>query len=204
MKVKISDIEKHIDYKLKREFSSIGLDIAETTGICILTTDKEFVHLDSLVISFKTDNDKEKYNTIVKMFDKIIEEDMYVIVEDVYLGPSPKTPILLSRYGGFAISSAVRKGLEYEIIGAKSARSKFKIKTSSCGKGKSKQAVAEWVKSLNVDITDNNIADGFVLALLGLCEGMDFRSQTEIKNSKKSKKSKKKPKKKNGRKKNKS
>lgn len=191
MKILIASIEKLIPYKIKRNFCSIGFDTATTTGLCILKTDKEFLYLDPIVISFKTENMKERYNSAVKMFEKLVEDNMYVIVEDVYQGPNPKVTLYLARLGGFALSIAVRKGLNYETISASSARAKFKINTKKYGKGKSKQAVADWIKSLGVEITDNNIADGFVLALLGMCENMDFRSAEAIKQEKKVKRARK-------------
>jgi hypothetical protein len=181
MKIKITDLEKKLNYKIKRNFTSIGFDCATTTGICILKSNKEDIDIDSLVLSFKTIDDKEKFNTVVKTFEKLIEDEMYVIVEDVYEGPNPAGAFLLCRYGAFALSCAIRRGLNYELISAKSARAKFfKIDYKKYGKGKSKLAVADWIKSLDIKITDNNIADGFILALLGMCEGMDFRPKSVI------------------------
>lgn len=206
MKIKISDIESKLDYKIKRNITTIGLDTATTTGICILKTDNEYLHIDSLVLSFKTDDTKEKYNTIVKTFEKMIEDDMYVIIEDVFVGFNKDAALVLARFGGFAVSAAIRRGLNYEIISAKSARAKFKIDIASkefkakygAGSGKAKFGVKDWIDGLNVDIKDHNIVDAFVLALLGLCEGMDFRSNAAIKKSNtKAKKKMKKSKRKN-------
>lgn len=184
MKIKIKDIEKKLDYKIKKDFCSIGFDTAATTGVVTLKTDKEFLYIDSIVLSFKTLDEKERYNSIIKTFEKMIEEGMFGVIEDVFVGPNPHGALVLARLGGFAISSFVRKNLDYEIIGASTARSKFKINTKVFGKGKSKQAVKSWVDNLGVDLKDENIIDAFILALCGICEGIDFRTQKEIKEKK--------------------
>ena len=185
MKIEIAQIEEKLEYKIKRNFNTIGFDTATTTGICILRTDDKYLVIEPLVVSFKTEDKKERYVSAVKMFEKLLEDDMYVIVEDVFNKMNVYVTIYLARLGGFAISAAIRQNLDFETILAKSARSKFKIDTMKYGKGKSKLAVADWIKDLGVDIKDDNIADAFVLSLLGMCEGMDFRSQKEIKGIKK-------------------
>lgn len=183
MKVKIKDIERLINYKLKRNFKSVGVDTASKIGICFLETDEEYLSIDPLILSFNTKDVKEKYNTFVKTLDKIIDDEYYVIAEDVFHGINPTVTIVLGSYRGFVLSCAIRKNLEYETISAISARSKFKIKTTGFGKGNAKLGVKQWIDSLGIDIKDHDAADGFVLALLGLCVDMDFRTQKQIKKS---------------------
>ena len=192
MKIAIKELENKIGYKIKRNFKSVGLDTATSLGICFLHSDEEYLSIDPLIISFRTKDMKEKYNTVVKTLDKIIDDDYYVIAEDVFHGINPTVTIVLGSYRGMVISCAVRKNLEYETISAVSARSKFKIKTAGHGKGNAKMGVKEWIDSLGVDIKSHDAADGFVLALLGMCEGMDFRSQSAIKKATKKKATKKK------------
>lgn len=184
MKIKIIDLEKHLDYKLKRDFKSVGVDTAQISGICFMKTDKEYLYLDNLVLSFKTKNHKEIYETMVKTFERIFDDEDLAIIEEVFVGFSRAGSVELAKYGSFAISACIRKNIPYETISAVAARSKFKINTRAEGKGKSKTAVAKWVKSLGVELTDNNLVDAFVLGLIGLCEGMSYESTKSQKQKK--------------------
>lgn len=184
MKILIKDVENKLSYKLKKNFKSVGVDTATTTGLVFLNTDSKYLYIDSLVISFKTKNSKEIYETMVKTFEKLFTDENIGIVEEVFVGFSRAGSVELAKFGAFAISSLIRKNIPYETLSATSARSKFKIDTRSEGKGKSKVAVDKWIKSIGLNFTDNNISDAFVLALCGLCIDLDFRSKTEINKSK--------------------
>lgn len=175
MKIKISDLEKKVSYKIKRNAKSIGIDTAKITGITILTTDKDYLKMDNFVLSFKTANHKEVYETMVKTFERFFEEEQFAVIEEVFVGFSRAGSVELAKYGAFAISECIKKGMNYETISAISARSKFKINTKKYGKGKSKLAVRDWIESLGVKITDHNIADSFVLSMCGICENIDFK-----------------------------
>jgi hypothetical protein len=186
MKIKIADVEKVIGYKIKKNFKSVGIDTAQVSGIVFLRSDEEYVHIDYMVLSFKTKEHKEIYHSMVKTFEKLLESDLFAVIESVFVGFSRAGSVELAKYGAFAISECIKKGIDYELISAVSARSKFKIDTKSCGKGKTKDAIGKWIKErLNVSFTDNNINDGFILALCGICKDMDFRSQVDIKKDKK-------------------
>ena len=52
--------------------------------------------------------------------------------------------------------------------------------------GKSKESVAKWLSNkFNIDLKgDDDASDAVVLALLGILEDMDFRSQVQIKKEK--------------------
>lgn len=183
MKIRIEDLEKKIDYKIKRNFCSVGVDTAQISGIVFLKTDDVHVYIDHLVLSFKTKDNKEIYHSMVKTFERIFQEEDIAIIENVFVGFSRAGSVELTRYGSYAIAECIKKDIPYELISAVSARSKFKISTKSAGKGHTKDAVAEWSRNLGVDFKDNNAVDGLVLALLGICEGIDFRSQAKIKKS---------------------
>lgn len=197
MRLKIADVEKALDVKIKRNFHSVGIDTAQVSGIVFLKSDEQDISLDYIVLSFKTANHKEIYNSMVKTFEKLFEEGQFAVIEEVFVGFSRAGSVELAKYGSFAISACIRKGIPYETISAVSARSKFKIDTRSAGKGNTKVAVGNWIKdNLNISFDDNNINDALVLALLGIIEGMDFRSQVDIKKgTKKLKKAKKRAKK---------
>lgn len=185
MKILINDIEKKIQFKLKRNFKSLGCDTAQTTGLVFLKTDNEYLYLDYSVLGFKTKNSKEIYHTMVKTFEKMFENDSFAVIESVFVGFSRAGSVELAKYGAFAIAECIKKDMEYDTISASSARAKFQIDVRKYGKGQSKKAVNDWIKTLGISITDNNIADAFVLALLGIIDGMDFRSATEIAEEKK-------------------
>jgi len=181
MKIKISDLEKKLPYKIKKNFQSIGIDTAQTTGIIMLKTDKEYCYIDYTVLSFKTTNKKEIYHSMVQTFTKLFEPEQFAVIEEVFVGFSRAGSVELAKYGAFAISECIKKDMFYDTISAVSARSKFKIDTRKYGKGQSKKCVAEWVKNLGIDLTDNNLVDGLVLALCGICDNLNFQSQKEIK-----------------------
>jgi len=185
MKIVISELEKKINYKLKRNFKSIGIDTAQTTGIVLLKSNNEIIDLDYMVLSYKTKDHKEIYHSMIKSFEKIFEEDYFAVIESVFVGFSRAGSVELAKFGAFAISECVKKDMNYETISASSARAKFGIDVRKFGKGKSKQAVSEWVKNLEIDLKDNNLVDAFVLALLGIIDGLDFRSATDIAKEKK-------------------
>lgn len=188
MKIKIKDIENKLDYKLKRNFKSLGVDTAQTSGLVFLKTDKEYIYIDHLVLNFKTKEPKEIYHTMVKTFEKLFQDEDLAIIESVFVGFSRHGSVELAKYGAFAISECIKKNISYETISAISARSKFKIDTKKYGKGKSKLAVADFVKNLGVDLKDNNLVDAFVLSLIGLCEDIDFKPKIKKKKTKRQKK----------------
>lgn len=197
MKLNIKDVEDSLGIKIKRNFYSVGIDTAQVSGIVFLKSDDKEIRIDELVLNFKTANSKEIYTSMVKTFERIFEEGQFAVIEEVFVGFSRAGSVELAKYGSFAISACIRKGIPYETISAVSARSKFKIDTRSAGKGNTKVAVGNWIKeNLKLSYDDNNINDALILALLGIIEGQDFRSQVDIKKAtKKLKKSKKRAKK---------
>ena len=185
MKIKITELEKKLPYKLKRNFKSVGIDTAQTTGVVFLTTDKTHLHIDSMCLGFKTQDKKEIYASMVKTFDKLFNEEDLAIIESVFVGFNRAGSVELAKYGAFAIAVCIKKDIRYETISAVSARANFKINTKKYGKGKSKLAVADFVKELGLDLKDNNIVDAFVLGLCGLCEGIDFKKKPKAKKKRK-------------------
>lgn len=186
MKILIKDIEKQIPYKIKRNFKVIGVDGAQVTGVVVLKTDEEYIDIDYMVLSFKTKDHKEIYHSMISTFARLFEQDQLAILEQVFVGFSRAGSIELARYSSFAIAECIKKGMEWELISAVSARAKFDIDTRLLGKGRTKECVMMWIKKrLGIKFTDNNIADAFILALIGMCEGMDFRPKKEIAKAKK-------------------
>ncbi|MHA2013318.1 MAG: crossover junction endodeoxyribonuclease RuvC [Candidatus Helarchaeota archaeon] len=188
MKIKIKDLEKKLGYKIKKNFISVGFDCATTTGVGIISTTKTYAIIDWTLIKFETNNKQELYKRMYQEFKKCISPDTdCCVVEDVFFGMNPDTTIKLSRFGGLVLANAIDKKVHFETIGAKSARAKlFKLDYKKY-KGKSKQAVADYLKKLGIKIEEDNVADGLILAILGVIDGIDFRSKKEIAKAKKRK-----------------
>lgn len=188
LKINIKNLEKVTGYKIHKGFTVIGLDIATTTGYAILTSDSKNVILDVGFISFDKSTDNQRYKQFYLSFKELINNQDMVVIEDTFLGRNPNGMKILSRFGALALANAIEKKVPYEIIGAASARSKLHIDSRKFGKGKSKLAVADYLKTkLGIDLGMelNDVSDAIVLSILGLCRNMDFRSDTEIKKDEK-------------------
>ena len=187
MKIKISDLEAKLNKKIKKNIQSIGLDIAERTGVCIITTDKTYIDLDWQFIEFDKSDINSVYENMFSEFLKIIVKDKkknnVVIIEDSFLqrfGKFVQADVFkkLTRFGTIALVCSFLNKMSYHFILAKSARAKLKIKMI---KGQPKESVAKYLKNeLDIVVDDNDIADAIVLAILGIIEEMDFRSQASI------------------------
>lgn len=193
MKIKITELEKKLNYKIKKNFKSIGLDLAERTGICIITTDEKEANFDFQFIEFDKSDIEKVYREMFDEFMQLIEEskdkENVVVIEDSFLmrfGKFIQADVFkkLTRFGTLAMAVCFLKGMKYHLILAKSARAKFKIKMET---GKPKESVAKYLKeTLQIELDDNDISDSIILACLGICEGMNFEPVTKkIANKKK-------------------
>jgi len=179
--IKIKDIEKAIGYKIKKNIVSVGFDTAEVCGVGFINTTDTHVDIDWEVLIFDKSNINNVYRELNHESLNILSQKCDIcIIEDTYLkmfGRFPQVNVLkkLTRFGGIILANAINNNVEYAIVGATQARSKFKIKTTGYGKGNSKQGVIEWLKNtLGIDLTEDNACDAIVLALLGVCEDIDY------------------------------
>lgn len=188
MKLKIADLEKRLGKKIKRNYKSLGIDLATITGVCLIKTDDKNISFDYSVIKFSSQV-KLRYKQMVDLFKVIIQDNCIVILEDTFVGLNKKGAIILSRLGGIPLCLSILKedeNVKWEIISAVSARGKFSIKTAKYGKGKSKLAVMDWLKeNLGLEIKEDNKADATILGMCGIIEDLDFRSNTQILKAKK-------------------
>lgn len=177
IKTSIKIIEEILGYKIKKNFYSIGFDTASRTGICFIETTSKDLKIDWMFIEFKDSGDKKsKYITMVNTFSNILDKQNLAVIEDVFVGFNRAGSVELARYGAFAICECIKKGIDFETISAMSARAKFKIDSRKLGKGKSKQAVALWLKqNLNLKLDDEDISDSIILGLLGVCDGIEYK-----------------------------
>lgn len=186
IKLDIKDLEFKLGHKIKRNFSSVGIDTATTTGVGFISTFDTVVEIDWTLLKFEANSMPALYKQMYKEFSTIIDESVdFVVVENVFLGMNPDVTIKLARFGGLAMACAINKNIPFETIGASSSRAKLFTLDRKKYKGKPKEAVADYLKSIGIEIDEDNCADGVILALLGIIEGMDFRSATEIAKEKK-------------------
>jgi len=193
IKIPIKDLELKLGKKIKKHFSSVGVDTASTCGLGFITTDETYVNINWTLIKFEANSMAELYKQMYYEFGEFINKSVdMVVVENVFLGMNPDVTIKLARFGGLVMAQALNNNVPFETIGASSSRAKLFTLDRKKYKGKPKEAVADYLKSIGIEIDEDNCADGVILALLGIIEGMDFRSATEIAKEKKAIRTKKK------------
>ncbi len=195
MKIKVEKIEKVTGYKVKKNFKSIGLDIAERTGLCNISTTDKYATLKFNFLEFDNTDINRVYKDMYNSFKVSIFNQDIAIIEDThlqYFGRFAQVNVLkkLTRFGTLALSVCLEKDIAREFILAISSRSKLGIKTNKKAgyeKGESKKAVADWLyNKLGINLKgDDDASDAVVLALLGILEDLDFRSEADIKKEKK-------------------
>jgi Holliday junction resolvasome RuvABC endonuclease subunit len=186
VKLDILELENRLGKKLKRNYASVGVDTAQTCGVGFVSTSDKMVEIDWSLIKFEANSTVELYKQMYNEFGNFIDKSIdFVVVEDAFLGMSPAVTIKLSRFGGLVMAQAINNNISFETIGASSSRAKLFTLDRKKYKGKPKEAVADYLKSIGIEIDEDNCADGVILALLGIIEGMDFRSATEIAKEKK-------------------
>lgn len=192
MKIPIKDLEKKLGYPIKKNFKTIGWDTAEKCGVAFIKTDEEFAHFDWCYLEFHKESEEELLIQMYKEFGKVITDENFAVIEQVFLGINPAGSLILAKMGTMACAQCVQKNIPFKLISAVSARSKLKIDVYSYGKGNSKKAVLDWCNNLGIDITEENSVDAIALACLGICEGLDFKPTTKKVKKKRTTKKKKK------------
>lgn len=186
MKLPIKDLEFRLGKKIKKNFTSVGVDTAKHTGLGFISVDDKEVEINWSLISFEANTIQELYKQMYQEFGNFIDKSIdVVVVEDVFLGMNPDVTIKLARFGGLAMAQAINNNIPFATIGAKSARAKLFTLDSKKYKGRTKDAVADYLKSIGIEIDENNCADGVILAILGIIDGLDFRSKKAIADEKK-------------------
>lgn len=190
MKIKLDHIEKITGYKIKKYYKSIGLDIAERTGLCNISTTDKYATIKFNFLEFDNNDINRVYKDMFSSFKVSIFNQDIVVIEDSFYGVgNPDVFKKLIRFGSLALAVSLEKDIKREFILATTSRSKLSIKTTEkagYGKGKSKKAVADWLrKYLGIDLEgDDDASDAVVLAILGILEDFDFRSKVLIKKEK--------------------
>lgn len=184
MKLKIKDLESKLGYTIKKNFKTIGLDTAKRTGVAFIETNKTYVNIDWIFIEFNYENQIQMLTQMHNEFKKLFTDEHLAVVEEVYLGWNRAGSLHLAKMGTLAIGICIDKKIPFQLILAQSARSKFHIDTRKFGKGKSKLAVADYLKSIDIEVPDEDISDAIILGLLGICQNMNFQATTKKKSKK--------------------
>ena len=195
MKIKLEKLKLVTGYDIKTNYKSIGLDIAERTGLCNISTTDKYATFKFNFLEFDNDDINSVYKDMYNAFKVSIFNQDIAIIEDThlqYFGRFAQVDVLkkLTRFGTLALSVCLEKDIARKFILAVSSRSKLGIKTNKKAgyeKGESKKAVADWLyNKLGIDLKgDDDASDAVVLAILGILEGLDFRSEADIKKEKK-------------------
>lgn len=177
MKIPIKKLESMLGYKIKKNFKCIGLDTARRTGVAFIETTKTHVQIDWIFLEFNYENQIQMLTQMHNEFKKLFTDENLAVVEEVFLGLNRCGSLHLAKMGTLAVGICIDKKIPFELILAQSARSKFKINTRKFGKGKSKLAVADYLKSIGIEVDDEDISDSIILALLAICENMNFKAK---------------------------
>lgn len=174
MKFKILDLEKKLNKKIKKNLKVIGLDTAKITGVCFITTNSKTLSIDWCKLEFNYNNQKEMLKSMFREFGQLFDNEDLAIIEEVFVGFSRTGSIHLAKMGTLAIAQCLNKKIDFELILAKSARAKFFVLDSKKYKGRTKEAVGEYLETIGIKTNDNDVNDAIILALCGICEGIDF------------------------------
>lgn len=175
IKIDIKKLEKITGYKIKKNFLAIAFDTATRTGIAQVKTNTKQVDIDYTFLEFDSSNKHQLYKNMYLAFKDLLVNQDLAIVEDTFVGLNPAGSLVLTRLGAFAIGLAIDKKIPWHLIRAVSARALLKIDARKFGKGKSKESVAYWLETkLGIKLDDPDISDAIVLAIVALCEGVNY------------------------------
>jgi len=179
-KINIESVEAFIGRDIKRNVISIGFDVAEhETGIAIIRTTDSYLILEK-VHKFsipKKVTELDALDLFLSQLDdfklKMSQEYKFDenVIENCFFGRNVNTTKLLARCSGYVYDRFRGISKHSQLIMPISARAKIRFKKSNKSiKGpKLKKEIITYVNEiLGTEITDNDIADGVVLALCGV------------------------------------
>lgn len=172
MKIKIKDLEKKLNKKIKKNIKVIGLDTAKKTGVCFISTTRENINIDWCKLEFNYKTQEEMLKLMYKEFEQLFSNEDLAIVEEVFVGFSREGSLHLAKMGTLAIAQCINKKIDFKLILAKSARAKFFKLDSKKWKGKTKQAVGNYLETIEIKTKDEDVNDSIILGLCGICEGI--------------------------------
>jgi len=182
-KIKTDQLEAILEKKIKRNTIVMGIDIATECGYCIATSNGSTVTLDYNYIRFPKDDNFLTYQEMANVFTKIIKKEQYVVIEDSFYSRNYKTFKLLSRFGGIVTGICEVKNVKgYTFKTPSHMRAQVGLKMGQAKKGEAKQFVRQWIiDNLDLDIENDNVADGIIIALYGLIDNEEAKKKVTSK-----------------------
>lgn len=180
----IDEVEQILGKSIRTNTVSVGIDGAQkVTGICVIRTTKDKFYIDAFYDIKITGVGKGNMHTKLPEYAqkmKDIRNDLQaykgftkrVIIEDCWFGLNTWTLKVLAKYATVAFF-VFRKWTQDipDPIQPISARSRVGIKLDKKSKKKTKDQICDWVEdNFGLLIEDDNLADGFVLALNGVLD----------------------------------
>lgn len=172
--LKIKDVEKKFNIKVKQNVQSLGLDTAGNTGWSLIKTDDKnlYISVGFLNINVKAIKDKDKrksflYNTVFDLLKNIIKKEYLVVIEEVFYSRNVRTVITLSRIGAIAFTLARLCGCKKENIIWKSAVQARKALGLKCNV-KKEIVQKEFNEKLGCFLSNSDEIDAIILALCGV------------------------------------
>ena len=167
MKINKKEFEDKVGIKLQSNINAIGIDTASRTGWCKISVNTKTISFNYGFINIDSKNIYFKYNEIVNTFYELLHTPLdIVIIEDTFYRFNPNMFKMISRIGATAYTLAHLNHQKAKYLLATSARKALGIK-GNCKKAE----VAVYLKEvLNLNITDDDIADSIVLAINGVLE----------------------------------
>jgi len=171
IKISIKTLEANIPITVKKNRSSVGVDTASRTGICLARSTDKYIVLDYTFLEMKSKNKYHKYNTLIDYMNNFFDNSKnidVVVVEETFFSKNAKVFQFLSRIGGMVYTVAHLLNIKEKVfISAVASR---KALTLPCNKKKEVVHAAFHDLIPNIKITDIDIIDAIILALNGLSE----------------------------------
>jgi Holliday junction resolvasome RuvABC endonuclease subunit len=185
MKIKLTEIEKKLGYKLHRDVYVLGVDTASTTGLAIANTDKKTLTIETSIFKLpaanKNDEFSEKYVeklecmlTLIREFKTKLKpkKESILVLENSFLSVNPVTFGCLRMLCGIIYAELYDIFEHIILVFPISARKEvgFKSQLPKGTKSKEKkQEIINWINDkFGIQERSTDICDAILLALYGL------------------------------------
>lgn len=165
--LKIKELEKRLDIRLKRNKTTLGVDTATKTGWCLVKTDNDTVNIDYGFIHFSSKDMFFRYDKMIDFFRNLITTKLVgqaspsVVIEDIFFGKNVNTLKVLARYGMIVYLYAYENRITKSFILATQARKKLGFS----GNMKKELLQEAFLKKAKLRINDNDVIDAMILGL---------------------------------------
>lgn len=167
MQLNLKQTEKDLGIKILPWETSLGLDCSTRTGWCKATTTDKIIDLEYGFIKFNVQDRLIMYEMFLKQFEKLIQPNMKLVIEESFLGTNPKVFQLLSRIGMIAFIVGRQKNIAIDRISFLTPSYSRKL-LGFKGNDKKINIHKQFLKQTKLQLTDPDIIDGIILSLCGL------------------------------------